>query len=369
MARLTAWQPTIAASLIVLLSCFMAPPGFAETLTIDITQVNNALQIDAILDQETRAYTIDAQEMVVQKLKTIYYLLEPKKNETGTIEETNRYLKQQFEVLRGFLQQLQPESKKASPKNQIAIPAETRLLLEKVGQLLFDPVHDFMEAATEIEFVIADDEMLFPLDALFYQGSPLFINRPVTYRFNRKADNYFAFSTNSNGCMISDPNTTAGKAALRVKDYFPNSRYFNSLETRYEDIQQMGPAEFLLISANGSPEGIELPHFAIRSWSLAPLKPRLAYVCASKFGLSIDFMKAFEQAGTLYYVAPIFEYASETASAKTTERFFRALSEGNSPSYAMYLTRKTLYDESVMQDNDFKWVMCQAFPFRAYRLN
>jgi len=307
--------------------------------------------------------------MIVQKLKTIYYLLETKKSETGTMEDANRFLKQQFGALRGFLEQLQDESEKTSPKKQISMPAETELLLKKVGLSLFDPIDQFMEAATEIEFVISEDEMLFPLDALFYQGSPLFIHMPVKYTFSQKTDNYFAVSKSSNGCMISDPDTTPGKAVLRVKDYFPNSRHFNSQKTSYEDIQRLGTAEFLLISANGSPEGIELPHLAIRSWSLASLKPQLAYFCASKLGLGIDFMKAFQQAGTRYYIAPIFGYESDTASAKTTERFFRALSKGNSPSYAMYLTRKTLYDESLMQDDDFKWVMGQAFPFRVYRLN
>ncbi len=369
MNRFTARPHKIAACLIMLLFCFTTPPGFAEMLTIDITQVDNALQIVASLDQETHSYQIDAQDMIVQKFKTIYYLLEPKKNETGTMEDANRFLKQQMGALRGFFNQLRDDSQKESPKKKISIPAETKLLLEKVGLSLFDPIHQFIETATEIEFVISEDEMLFPLDALFYRGSPLFIHKPVIYRFSQKKDNYFAAPKSWNGCMISDPNTTAGKAVLRVKEYFPNARHFNSQETRYEDIQRMGPAEFLLVSANGSPEGIELPHLAIRSWSLTPLKPQLAYLCASKMGLSIDFMKAFQQAGTLYYIAPIFGNEFDTASAKTTERFFRALSKGNSPSYAMYLTRKTLYDESLMQDDDFKWAMGQSFPFRVYRLN
>jgi len=369
MYRLTACPHNIAACVIVLLSCFIASPGFAEMLTIDIAQVDGALRIEASLDQETHSYKIDAQDLIVQKLKTIYYLLEPKKNETGTLDDANRFLKQQYEALRGFLQQPQDESQKASPKHQISIPAETKLLLEKVGQSLFNPIHPFIEAATEIEFVIAEDEVLFPLDALFYQGSPLFIHMPVVYRFSKKSDNYLAFSKSSNGCIISDPTTTAGKAVLRVKEYFPNSRHFNSQETRYDDIQRMGPTEFLLLSASSSPEGIELPHLAIRPWSLAPLKPQLAYLSVCKLGLSIDFMKAFQQAGTSYYIAPIFGNEYDAASAKTTERFFRALSEGNSPSYAMFLTRKILYDESLMQDNDFKWVMGQAFPFRVYRLN
>jgi len=368
LSRLTVYAPKAVACALVLLSCWLATPGFAEKLTVDVAQIDNALHIRTTLGRKVYAYKIDAQDMIVQKLKTIYYLLEPKESETGTIENTNRFLKQQFKVLQGLLEQ-QDDSKQASPQNQLSMPGEIRLLLENVGQSLFSPIHSYIDAATQIEFVIAEDEMLFPLDALFYQGSPLFLHKPVIYRFSRKSETHFAVSKDWNGCLISDPVSDSGKAVLHIKEYFPNSRHFNSQKVCYEDIQKMGSAKFLLLSANGGPEGIELPQMAIRSWSLTPLKPELVYLDTGKLGLSIDFIKAFQQAGTRYYIAPIFIYESDNVSALTMERFFRAISKGTSPSYAMYLTRKTLYDEHLLKDNDFKWVMCQAFPFRIYQLN
>lgn len=368
MTRLTKYPCKIAICAVGLISYCLVSPGFAEKLTIDVAQVHNTLHIKASLDQESHAYTIDAQDMIVQKLNTIYYLLEPNENETGTVENANRFLKQQFKALRGLLQQ-QDESQQTSPQNQISVPNETKLLLETVGQALFNPIHASIETATEIEFVITEDEMLFPLDALFYQGSPLFLQKPVLYKFSKKTDAHVAVSAAWNGCMISDPTTAPGKAVLHVKEYFPNSRHFNSQEICSEDIEKLGSAKFLLISANGSPEGIELPHLAIRSWSLTSLKPELAYIDTGKLGLSIDFLKAFQQAGTHYYIAPIFDDKFDNVAALTVERFFRTLSKGNSPSYAMYLTRKTIFDECLLKDNDFKWVMCQAFPFRVYQLN
>ncbi|RJQ77564.1 MAG: hypothetical protein C4519_13270 [Desulfobacteraceae bacterium] len=335
---------------------------------MDITRVDNALHVKANLDRESCAYTIDAQDMVVQKLKTIYALLETKENETSMVGNANRFLKQQYKAVQGLLQQ-QDKSQQTSSGNQISVSDETKLLLETVGQSIFQPVHALIETATEIEFVITEDEMLFPLDALFYQGSPLFLQKPVVYKFSKKTNGRFAMSASWNGCMIADPTTAPGKAVLNVKKYFPNSQHFNSREIRSEDIAKLGSAKFLLISASGSPEGIELPHLAIRSWSLASLKPELVYLNTGKLGLGIDFLKAFQQAGTHYYIAPIFGYEFDSIAALTMERFFRSLSTGNSPSYAMYLTRKTIYNECLLKDNDFQWVMWQAFPYRVYQLN
>lgn len=368
MPRLAEYVRKIFTCALVLSSCWAVRPGFAEKLTIRITQIDNALHITSSLDAKRYTYKIDAHQLMIQKLRTIYELLAPKENEIGTVENANRFLKQQFKALEGFLQP-QDKSKPTPKRNQISIPEETKFLLEGVGRSLFDPIRSSIESATEIEFVITEKEMIFPLDALFYQGKPLFLLKPVTYQFNEKTGDHLTISKGWNGCIISDPASAPGKAMLQVKNYFPNSRYFDSQKICLEDIQKLGSAKFLLLSANGGSEGIELPHMAVRSWSLASLRPEIAYLNSGKLGLSSDFLKAFQQAGTHYYIAPIFEYESGDASALTVERFFRAISRGNSPSYAMYLTRKTLYDEGLLKDNDFKWLMIQSFPFRVYKLN
>ena len=354
----------IAACILALVFFYPAAPVLAEKLTIDVAEVHNTLHIKANLDRQTRSYEIAAQEMIAQKLKTIYYLLQPTEKDTGTLENTNRFLKHQFSALQSFLKKADD-----SHQNQLNMPKETRALLEEVGGSIFNPIHSYMDAATEVEFVVAENEMEFPLDALFYQGRPLFLLKPVTYKIGKRTDGHFAVSKTWSGCMISDPTSAAGKAVKQVKQYFPNSRYFNSQTICFDDIKKLGAAEILIISAAGGPEGIELPHLAIRSWTLAALKPSLTYFNTAKLGLSLDFLKSFQQVGTHYYVAPIFDYKSDDASAVTVERFFCALSRGNSPSYALYLTRKTIFDECLQNDKDFKWLMLQAFPFRVYQLN
>jgi hypothetical protein len=68
-------------------------------------------------------------------------------------------------------------------------------------------------------------------------------------------------------------------------------------------------------------------------------------------------------------VAPIFSRQTGEATAQTMIRFFRALLNGEPPSSAMSLARKTLYDFYVLEGGDALTAMRSAFPFRVYRLN
>jgi hypothetical protein len=369
MHRVNGYTLKIASLTLILVSCYTLSPALAEKLTIEITRSDTTLNITASTFEETQSHTIDAQDMITQKLTMIYQLLDPQNTKSDTLETVNLFLKQQFKALRAFVPQSKEDAKKGSDENQIAIPDEIKALLEEVGHSVFNPIRPLMDAATSIEFVVTEDELRFPFDALFYNDSPLFLQKPVLYRFSRNIDPYLPVSKKWKGCLISDPATVPGKAVLGIKDYFPGSQHYNCRQIRYEDLQKMGPADFLLICGGGDPKGIELPEFTIRSWNLTHVQPKLVFLNVGTLGVGMDFMKAFQQNGTLYYIAPIFTYDAENASAEAMQRFFRSLSNGELPPVAMYLTRKTLYDEYLLQDNDFNRLMSRVFPYRVYRLN
>lgn len=93
------------------------------------------------------------------------------------------------------------------------------------------------------------------------------------------------------------------------------------------------------------------------------------YVDCNLYGLNLTFLNHFSQSGIPIYVAPIFSRQAGDTSAQTMIRFFRALHNGESPSKALYLVRKTLYDSSILAKADKLAALRSAYPFRLYRLN
>lgn len=364
----------IANGLFVTLFLFAPSSSFAENVIIHVKQTRNTLDIQAVFAGETRKYTIAEQDAIVQKLEKIYNLLggrqlDDRHQEEGTLDKVSRFVDGQLKTIKGLIPKWKDEPEKKSVENADPTNDEIKSLLSEAGHSLYQPIESFIETASAVEFVVTEDCLPYPLDALFYQGTPLFLHKPVIYCFTRQKDMPLLVSKDWQGFMISDPGNDPEKGVLLVKGLFPNSRYFDGQDVRQEDLLQMERADFVLVSAKGGVEGLILPKIAIRSMSFSHMQPKLVYLDACQLGLRLDFLHSFRQAGALYYIAPILSNEVGDTSKKTMERFFRALHNGETPSYALFLTRKTLYDLYTYQDDEFSKVMWRAFPFRLYRLN
>lgn len=369
MYRVTKHTRRIAVYVITVIISLLTSSSSAQMLIIQVKQKHNTLDIEANLARETKNYTIPEKSAIIQKLERIHYLLEQQKGKVGTVDKASQFVKRQYRTIREFIPQWKSEKKKEVAVNQTPMTDEIRVLLTEVGQSLYHPVDSFIDRAAGIEFVITEECLVYPFDATYYQGTPLFLHKPIIYSFDRKDSVPLVVSKDWKGFMISDVSTDPERGVLIVKALFPQSRYFDSHDVHLEDIQRMELADFVLISANGGVDGINLPHFAIRPMSLSHMQPKLIYFDSGQFGLRLDFLHSLQQAGTLYYTAPILSNEVGDSSKKTMERFFRAILNGETPSYALFLTRKTLYEHYIYQGDEFSKVMWRAFPFRVYRLN
>ncbi|UCE56140.1 MAG: hypothetical protein JSV31_12055 [Desulfobacterales bacterium] len=376
MYRITRHTLKIVAYMLGLIFFLSVPSSFAQRLIIHVKQTDNTLDIQANFAYETKNYTIPEHIAVIQKLETIYYLLEHQQREIRTLDKVSQFVERQYKTIQrqgktiwGYIKQWSFKPKKEATANHAPTNNEIKVLLTEVGQSLYHPVQSFIELASAIEFVITEECLLYPFDATYYKGTPLFLHKPIIYSFKRQYDSPLKVSKDWKGFMISDRSTDPERGLLLVKELFPRSRYFDSHDVHPEELQQMERADFVLISANGGVQGMDLPHCAIRSKNLSHMQAKLVYLNSCQLGLRLDFIYSLHQAGTLYYIAPILSNEAGESSTKTMERFFRALLNGETPSYALYLTRKTLYHLYADQDNEFCRVMWRTFPFRVYRLN
>ena len=317
-----------------------------HTLVLNVKQTRKTLRLTATLDGETRSYTVPERQRVCAKLEIIYRLLNPWSSLLGTIHE--------FYV----------RARRTTGRPGI------HALLTEVGRVLYSPFDAWIERASGIEFVVAEESLAFLLDALYYRGRPLFLHKQVIYSLHAHSDGPLGVSHKWKGLLISHESSDPERAVLAVKDLFPGSFYYDDHDVHPEDLRDIKEVDFVLISGHGGPvKGIELKNMPIRPETLVHLAPKLVYLDSCRFGRHPGFLRSLHQSGTRYYLAPILNNESGESSTKTIERFFVALSDGEPPSYALFIARKTLYEHYSAQGDDFHLAMVRAFPFRLYRLN
>jgi len=357
----------VAAAIFVPIAFFS--PALAADLAIYIEKQGNTFNVRAVSVFDTSAFTIDPQAGIVQKMEQIYDLIERRPEEAGTLDQVGEFMDKQYRTVRALIPFWKDEKEKQETGAPSAEIETLNRLLAEAGGLLFDPIEPLMASASCIEFVVTEDCLFFPFDALHVSGVPMFLKKPVAYCLAQKKTTPPKASASWRGLIISDADADPEKGAESVTSIFPGAFGFDTQRVQREDIEGISSVDFILISADGGVNGFKMKHLELRPEMLSRLKPELVYFDCNLYGLNLNFLNHFDQSGVSTYVAPIFSRQTGDASAQTMIRFFRALLNGEHPSRAMSLARKTLYDFYVLAGEDGLTAMRSAFPFRVYRLN
>jgi hypothetical protein len=257
-------------------------------------------------------------------------------------------------------------------KREVA-KAEINPLLEEFGALIFTPIAELVDSAPEIQFVIPGRFLTFPLDLLHFKGSPLFLQKPVTYSFEKIGSGQFPLSSQQAALIISDKSTDPENGCQVLKDMLPSSGYYKIEEMNIAKLSSVRAADILLISAHGDVQFANTDYMKMGEESLRPehlsrLSPSLVYFDSCNLGVSAHFIQSFRDRGTQFYVAPIMGNEAGNSSTKTIAYFFERLKAGDTPSRALFYTRKKLY-EFYGEKDGFNMLLFRAFPFRVYSLN
>ena len=250
---------------------------------------------------------------------------------------------------------------------------EVEPLFQQFGKKFFDPIETFIRQCTEIEFVLADESLIqYPFDLLFYQGRPLFIQKPVAYSFDQVGPKKIDLKGISRVLLISDASADPERAVSKVQQYLKNNTYKDINDVKPGDFKTAGPVELLLVSAHGhifdnEDDYMEFGDEHLKAEYLADLKPKLVYFDSCFMGASCDFIRLFRNNGVEFYIAPWVPNEAGNSSTKTMCLFFEALDLYGDPAYAMYLTKRQLYEHFSKKKIDFM-LFFRSSPFRVYRL-
>lgn len=309
-----------------------APAADTVTLYVHVKPIDSGLSIEAKLESETTSFEVE--DFPAEK---IYAFLDMTSN------SNHKY-------------------------------AEIEPILEQFGQRLFGPLRAFMGKCTEIEFVLADQTLIqYPFDLLTFQGKPLFIQKPIAYSFEEVGPRQIDLEEISHAFLISDETADPERAVLKVRQYFKNNTYKDINDVKPEDLEAAGPVELLLISAHGHifddrEDYIEFGDEHLTADYLANIKPKLVYFDSCFTGAGLDFIGIFRANGVDFYVAPIVPNEAGNSSTKTMCLFFESLDLYGRPAYALYQTRRQLYEH--FSKNGIEFILFyRSFPFRVYRLS
>lgn len=357
--------------LVFLAAALILIPQFAvaSDLTVFIEKREGVFHIQAVSVFDTVSFTIEPRAGFTEKMVQLYELIGAKHEKAGTLGKVGDFMGEQVRTVRSLLPFWKGEDQ-TSQANEASSEVDTlKRLLDETGALLFDPMEEQLAIAKSVAFVIDEESLFYPFDALHAGGDPLFLKKDVSYRFSKEKTATLKASAGWRGLIIANADTDPEKGAETVLDHFSGAFGFDADSVRQKDIENISAVDFILISAEGGVDGLQMKHLVLLPQTLSRLAPQLVYLDCDLYGLNLNFINHFKQVGIPAYVAPVFGRWTGKAAAETMIRFFRAMLNGENPSRALYLARKTLYDASILNGEDPLTAMRIAFPFRLYQLN
>lgn len=249
---------------------------------------------------------------------------------------------------------------------------ELEALVGELSDTLIVPMESAIASCSEVIVLLPHGTLEIPFDLLSFDDTPLFLQRPVSYQLRRMDESAFKFDDPWSAFVVSDSTADPERAGHAVAKLFGNATYRRVREVTADSLHNQAREDVVVLSVHGVvgtskpdhvqlDEGIALPH------DFAALRPQLVYFDSCRLGVSREFVEAFREMGTQYYLAPIVSNEAGDSSTLTMKLFFQHLKAGKSPEIAMFLTRERL--TQVYKGRNLAILYWKAFPFRVYRLN
>jgi hypothetical protein len=254
-------------------------------------------------------------------------------------------------------------------------PSELEQSLKEQGSKFFGPIDQEVREASVVRFKADQSLLQLPFDALFFDGKPLFIQKPVFFIVGEEIhESRFAPVNGGRGILVSDATADPERAVFAVARLYPEAKSFDISEFGLKNLPGLGPLDFMVISAHssvGNSGGEDYIGIAkgekLTAASFAQIKPKLVLLDSCKIGVSSTFIDAIKLAGSKYLLAPILSNEAGNSSTMTISAVFDSIAKGADPVTAMFRARTLLYD--TYRADELRTLLWRAFPFRVYQLN
>lgn len=252
--------------------------------------------------------------------------------------------------------------------------AELEQSLKEQGARFFGRIAAEVRDASAIAFKVDPSLLQLPLDALYFDGKPLFVQKPVFFTVDEGVHEAKPIQLkDARGLLVSDKTADPERGVFAVQKLLPKSKVLDIATFSFKTLAALEPQDFILISAhssigNGPEDYIGIANGEmLTAPGLARLKPALVYFDSCKLGASPAFLAAFKKAGTKVLFAPALSNEAGYSSTRTIAAVFGNLARGADPVTALYRARAQLYD--AYRTDELPKLLWRSFPFRVYLLN
>ena len=253
-------------------------------------------------------------------------------------------------------------------------PAELEQSLKDQGAKFFGPMAQEIREGGAIGFKVEPSLLQLPFDALYSDGKPLFVQKPVFFTVDDAAHEAKPVPLkDARGILVSDETADPERGVFAVSKLYPKAKTFDIAEFSFKTLAGLEPQDFILISAHSSTGNGPEDYIGIADGqmltaaNLARLKPTLVYFDSCKLGTSQAFLTAFKEAGAKVLFAPALSNEAGSSSTRTIAAVFDNLSKGADPVTALFRARTGLYE--THHADELPKLLWRAFPFRVYLLN
>ena len=157
-------------------------------------------------------------------------------------------------------------------------------VLSEAGEKILAPFTEEIRRATRLRIQVPANLVKVAIDALQFDGQPLYVRKPIVYTIGRDlTPSKITLSKSSVGLLVSDRSTDPQRAVFAVADLFKSSQRLDAEGLDRAKLQKHPQIDFAVISAHGragysEDDFIQLPNQEVLSPDLiARLRPQLVY--------------------------------------------------------------------------------------------
>jgi len=307
-----------------------------STLLLEYWTEDNDFFIYAEADDYEKEITLAGKaEEIVSHFDTIYEILEEKK------EGKEQKLRQSIEIL---------------------------------SQQLITPFAKQIQKCSLVRFVVYEDLIRCAFDLLFYENSPLFLQRQVCYQVAEGAGKDAPQIELTSALLIADLTADPEEACRQVAKLFPESDYAQMEDANLGIIKKAADqVDVLVVSAHGEIDednsgGVTINDETISPKLVGKLEAWIVYFDSCQQGANMDYIQSFQDNSEIqFYLAPIISNDAGDSSTLTMLWFFTAVLAHGNPILALHETRKRLFEfYTANKKLSLITSLNKAFAFRLY---
>lgn len=336
----------------------------SQVLFLTIYKTNDNFRVSATLNKNQIQFnTVENIDTIINTFDNIYTALNNPFNGYKRLDRTIKVVKGEVKFKTSF-------SIKKNDIHRYNYEDEFIADISYLSKIFIEPLNDFVRLSTEIRIQLGQDIIKYPIDLLFFNQKPIFLQKPVSFFIASFISPNKLKIENPKCLIIRDKTADPQNGCDSVNNFFKNAYYFEVEQLQPEKIDTFKLIDILLISSHGGisfteNDYIELNNFKLQPFNFKDLQPKIIYFDACKSGVSYNFVQRFKTNNAFYYLGPISDNEAGNSSTLTMKYFFSFLTNGISPIEALYETRKELFYK-FENSADILVVYWYSYLFRIY---